>query len=163
MDRLEGHDTRGRLVLRTEYRHWRAGAHGVGIHRGRFFGLLHDALGPAGVDLRCGTAIEAVRGPARPVLVDAAGGAHGPFDAAVIADGSGSRLRGQLRPNARAPVNRWRARSGSNGRPDPEGQFAGVLAQRYHRAEVMIGALPIGADPKTGEAEGELFLVAAIR
>ena len=145
IDRLEGHDARGRLVLLTQYRHWREGAHGIGIHRASLFQLLFDALAPAGVTLRVGTTIETVRDPARPVLIDAAGAEHGPFDLVVVADGSASRLRAQLRPKARAPVNAWGAVWGNL--PDPEGRFAGVLAQVYHRAEVMIGVLPIGIGP----------------
>jgi 2-polyprenyl-6-methoxyphenol hydroxylase-like FAD-dependent oxidoreductase len=145
IERLEGHDTLGRLVLRTEYRHWRAGGYGVGIHRARLFQLIFDAVGPAGVDLKVGTTIEDIRDMDRPVLIDAQGGEHGPFDVAVIADGSASRLRGKLRPKAQAPVNPWGAVWGNL--PDPEELHVGVLAQVYHRAEVMIGVLPIGLGP----------------
>ena len=142
IDKLEGRDAGGRLVLRLEYRHWREGSHGVGVHRGRLFQLLYEALMSTGVDLRVGAAIETIQDTAMPVLIDAGGQAHGPFDLAVVADGSGSRLRGQLRPKARAPLNPWGAVWGNAA--DPEGRFAGVLAQVYHRAEVMIGVLPIG-------------------
>jgi 2-polyprenyl-6-methoxyphenol hydroxylase-like FAD-dependent oxidoreductase len=155
IDRLEGHDAQGRLVLRTEYRHWRPGAHGVGIHRARLFDILFEALAPAGVDLRVATAIEMIRDPARPRLVDAAGAEHGPFELAAIADGSASRLRGRLRPSARAPVNAWGAVWGNL--PDPDGRFAGVLAQVYHRAEVMIGVLPIGTGPGSETPQVSLF------
>ena len=148
IDRLEGHDVQGRLVLKTEYRHWRPDAHGIGIHRAQLFQILFEALAPAGVELRVGTTIEDVRELARPVLVDAIGASHGPFDLAVIADGSGSRLRSKLRPKARAPVNPWGAVWGNL--PDSEGRFAGVLAQVYDRAEVMIGVLPIGLGPDPG-------------
>ena len=154
IDRLEGHDTRGRLVLRTEYRRWRPAAYGLGIHRAQLFGLLYDALAPAGVALHVGLAIEAVRDVSRPVLIDAQAGEHGPFDLAVIADGSASRLRGKLRPKARAPVNPWGAVWGNL--PDPGGDFAGVLAQVYDRAEVMIGVLPIGLGP-SGSRQVSLF------
>jgi 2-polyprenyl-6-methoxyphenol hydroxylase-like FAD-dependent oxidoreductase len=150
IERLEGHDARGRLVLRTLYRNWRPGAYGLGMHRARLFQILFDALAPAGVTLRVGVTIEDVRAPDRPVLIDADGGEHGPFDLAVIADGSASRLRGKLRPRARAPINPWGAVWGNL--PDPEGGFAGVLAQVYDRAEVMIGVLPIGLGPQPGAA-----------
>ena len=156
IDRLEGHDAQGRLVLKTEYRHWRPGAYGIGIHRAQLFQILFDALAPAGVGLRVGTTIEDVRDLARPILVGADGEAYGAFDLVVIADGSGSRLRAGLRPSARAPVNPWGAVWGNL--PDPEGHFAGVLAQVYDRAEVMIGVLPIGLGPEPGaERQVSLF------
>ena len=156
IDRLEGHDAEGRLVLKTEYRHWRPGAHGIGIHRAQLFQILFDAVAPAGVDLRVGTTIEDIPNPAQPVLVDASGASHGPFDLVVIADGSASRLRAKLRPNAKAPMNPWGAVWGNL--PDPEARFAGVLAQVYDRAEVMIGILPIGLGPEPGsERQVSLF------
>ena len=161
VDRLEGRDAQGRLVLFMEYRRWRPGAHGVGIHRGRLFQLLYEALEPAGVTVRPGAAIETVREPARPVLVDATGAAHGPFDLAVIADGSASRLRQGLRPKARASVNAWGAVWGNL--PDPEGRCAGVLAQVYHRAEVMIGLLPIGRGAGGGEEVSFFWSMPAAR
>jgi 2-polyprenyl-6-methoxyphenol hydroxylase-like FAD-dependent oxidoreductase len=155
VDRLEGHDSRGRLVLLTQYRHWREGSHGVGIHRGSLFQILFDELAPAAVALRVATVIETVRDPARPVLVDASGAEHGPYDLVVVADGSASRLRGRLRPKARAPVNAWGAVWGNL--PDPDGRHVGVLAQVYHRAEVMIGLLPIGTGPGSQTPKVSLF------
>jgi 2-polyprenyl-6-methoxyphenol hydroxylase-like FAD-dependent oxidoreductase len=150
VERLEGHDPQGRLILRTEYRHWRPGAYGVGIHRARLFEILFGALAPAGVELKAATTIETVQDLGRPALIDAAGTAHGPFDLAVIADGSGSRLRQQLRPRAKAALNAWGAMWGNL--PDPDGRFDGVLAQVYQRAEVMIGVLPIGVGPRPDDA-----------
>jgi 2-polyprenyl-6-methoxyphenol hydroxylase-like FAD-dependent oxidoreductase len=148
IDRLEGHDAQGRLVLKTEYRHWRPGAHGIGIHRAQLFQILFEALAPAGVDLRVGKTITDVRDLSHPVLIDDVGASYGPFDLAVVADGSASRLRDRLRPKARAPVNPWGAVWGNL--PDPDDRFAGVLAQVYDRAEVMIGVLPIGLSPEPG-------------
>jgi len=148
IERLEGHDAQGRLVLRTLYRNWRPDAYGLGMHRARLFQILFDALAPAGVALRVGVIVEDVLTLERPVLADASGAQHGPFDLAVVADGSGSRLRSKLRPKARAPVNPWGAVWGNL--PDPGGDFTGVLAQVYDRAEVMIGVLPIGHGPEPG-------------
>src|SRR5262249_38245224 len=58
------------------------------------------------------------------------------------------RLRGKLRPRAKAPLNPWGAVCGNL--PDPDERFIGVLSQVYHRAEVMIGVLPIGTGPAGG-------------
>lgn len=142
VDRLTGRDTRGRLVMNLEYDHWRAGSHGVGIHRASLFGLLFDTLAPAGVTLKTGVRVAAIEDPGRPVLHDDQGRSHGPFDLAVIADGSASKLREQVRPRARAPLYPWGAAWANL--PDPDGQFTLALNQLYHRAEVMIGVLPIG-------------------
>lgn len=145
IERLFGRTAQGRRVIDMRYADWRAGAQGLGVHRSSLFGALHVALAPAGVTLKTGVEVVAVADSARPRLRDAAGAEHGPFDLAVIADGSASRLRGVLNPRARAPVYPWGAVWGNAS--DPEGRFSGVLAQVYDRAEVMIGALPIGLGP----------------
>lgn len=144
--RLDGRDVAGRRVMDMAYEDWRPGAFGLGIHRARLFGVLHGALAPAGVTLVTGCVIKTLESADRPILRDAAGTAHGPFDLAVIADGSASRLRVQVRPRARAPVYPWGA-VWANAR-DVEGRFAGALHQRYRRASTMMGVLPIGRDPE---------------
>jgi len=104
------------------------------------------------IEVRTGAEIVAFDDAATPTLVDRAGRCHGPFDLVIVADGSGSGLRGRLRPRARAPVYPWGA-VWANAR-DAEGAFAGALRQRYDRAAMMIGVLPIGAGP-----DGERDLV----
>ena len=143
--RLEGQDSRGRKVMDLDYNDWRPGGHGVGIHRGVLFQTLHDALPGAGVEVVTGARIVRVEHPARPILHDERGRSWGPFDLAVIADGSASPLRPVLRPGARAPVYPWGAVWTHVA--DPGDRFGGALRQIYHRAEVMVGALPVGRDP----------------
>lgn len=143
--RLDGRDLAGRRVMEMAYDDWRPGAFGLGVHRASLFGVLHAALAPAGVILKTGCVIEGLEIPGLPVLRDAAGRAHGPFGLAVIADGSASRLRAQVRPRARAPIYPWGA-VWANAR-DVEGRFSGALHQRYHRASTMMGVLPIGRGP----------------
>ncbi|GGL19059.1 FAD-dependent oxidoreductase [Caulobacter rhizosphaerae] len=145
VDRLEGKDSRGRKVMDLDYNDWKPGAHGVGIHRGVLFQTLHGALPEAGVEVVTGARITGVETPARPILHDDQGRVFGPFDLAVIADGSASPLRASLRPRARAPVYPWGAVW--THLPDPGDRFGGALRQVYHRAEVMVGALPVGHDP----------------
>ncbi len=153
--RLDGRDLTGRKVLDVDYADWRKGGHGIGIHRGVLFGALHDALGPAGVTLVTGARILRVENRDRPVLHDEAGRAHGPFDLAVIADGAASRLRPLVKPNARARPYPWGAVWANA--PDPDGVWAGALRQVYHRAEVMVGVLPVGHGPAGGERLVSLF------
>ena len=98
VDLLDGRDLGGRPIMAMRYADWRRDAFGVGVHRATLFGVLHEALGPAGVELRTGVEIVGWEDPDAPCLIDTAGGSHGPFDLVVIADGSGSQLRSLVRP-----------------------------------------------------------------
>lgn len=155
VDRLEGRDTRGRLVMDLDYGDWRPGAHGVGIHRAVLFETLHAELGPAGVEVVTDARIVRIEDPAKPRLHDQQGRSFGPFDLAVVGDGSASTLRSAVRPRARAPVYPWGA-VWTNA-ADPEGRFAGALRQVYHRAEVMSGVLPVGRGTNGAERQVSLF------
>ncbi|MFZ4605285.1 MAG: FAD-dependent oxidoreductase [Caulobacter sp.] len=149
IDRLDGRDLAGRKVLDVDYADWRRGGHGVGIHRGVLFDTLHQALAPAGVTLVTGARIVRIEDLRRPLLHDTSGRAHGPFDLAVIADGSASSLRGQVKPRARARPYPWGAVWANA--PDPDGAWTGALRQIYDRAEVMVGVLPVGRAPEGGD------------
>jgi 2-polyprenyl-6-methoxyphenol hydroxylase-like FAD-dependent oxidoreductase len=155
VERLEGKDTRGRQVMDLNYGDWRPGAHGVGIHRAVLFDTLHDQLAPAGVEIVTDARIVRVEDPARPVLHDQHGRIFGPFDLAIVGDGSASTLRTAIRPGARAPVYPWGA-VWTNA-TDPDGRFAGALRQVYHRAEVMTGVLPVGRGPDGETGQVSLF------
>jgi 2-polyprenyl-6-methoxyphenol hydroxylase-like FAD-dependent oxidoreductase len=152
---LHGRNARGRTVLNIRYESWRPGAYGVGIHRACLFDALHDALRGATVRLRTNTDIVRIETPAAPVLIASDGAQHGPFDLVVIADGAASRLRAQVTPKARAPLYPWGAIWTI--RPDPENRWAGVLAQKYDGARVMIGVLPVGATPASDTPHVALF------
>lgn len=155
VDRLDGRDLAGRRVLDVDYADWRAGGHGVGIHRGVLFDALHQGLAPAGVGLVTGARIVGLEDHGRPSLHDDHGRTHGPFDLAVIADGSASGLRSTIRPRARARPYPWGAVWANA--PDPEGAWSGALRQIYDRAEVMIGVLPVGRGPN-GETGPQVSL-----
>jgi 2-polyprenyl-6-methoxyphenol hydroxylase-like FAD-dependent oxidoreductase len=155
VDRLEGKDTRGRRVMDLDYGDWRPGAHGVGIHRAVLFDTLHDQLAPDGVEVVTDARIVRIENFARPVLHDQHGRVFGPFDLAIIGDGSASTLRAAIRPGARAPVYPWGA-VWTNA-ADLDGRFAGALRQVYHRAEVMSGVLPVGRGPDGAENLVSLF------
>jgi len=144
--RMEGRDSAGRLVLDLDYERWRSGAHGLGVHRAALFDALWEALEPAGVTVRRGCEVDAIRDPQRPRLL-IAGEEVGPFDLVVVADGSGSTLRRSVRPRATAPLYPWGAVWANC--PDPENRFVGALRQVYHQASVMVGVLPVGrgSDP----------------
>jgi len=145
IERLSGQDTTGRRIMNMAYSDWRPGSFGLGIHRATLFEILFQSLPGAGVTLKAGVSIEAITDLHRPILTDATGTAHGPFDMAVITDGSASRLRSQVRPRSRSPLYPWGAVWANA--VDDAGQFAGALHQRYRSAREMLGVLPIGRGP----------------
>jgi 2-polyprenyl-6-methoxyphenol hydroxylase-like FAD-dependent oxidoreductase len=153
--RLDGRDLTGRKVLDVNYSDWRRGGHGIGIHRATLFDALHAALAPAGVTVITGARITRVEDTRRPVLHDDTGRAHGPFDLAVVADGSASGLRQALKPGSRARPYPWGAVWANA--PDPDGVWNGALSQIYDRAEVMVGVLPVGRGSDSGERLVSLF------
>jgi 2-polyprenyl-6-methoxyphenol hydroxylase-like FAD-dependent oxidoreductase len=155
VDRLEGKDTRGRRVMDLDYSAWRQGAHGVGIHRAVLFDTLRDELAPAGVEVITDARIVRIEDMTRPILHDQHGRTFGPFDLAIVGDGSASTLRTAIRPGARAPIYPWGA-VWTNA-ADPDGRFAGALRQVYHRSEVMSGVLPVGQGPDGETNQVSLF------
>lgn len=145
VERLFGRDAASRIVMDVNYAHWRAGTHGVGIHRAVLFSTLYEAVRAQGIEVRTASAIGRIEEPHTPVLIDERGLAHGPFDLAIIANGCGSNLRGQLNARARAPQNVWGAVWANA--VDHDQRFRRELAQVYDGAHVMIGVLPIGQGP----------------
>lgn len=150
VDRLQGYDLAGRTLMKMSYATWRPDAFGLGIHRAALFHVLFEAVQKAGIEVRTGVRVAGLDALERPTLRDERGREHGPFDLVVVADGSGSAMRSLIRPQARAPVYPWGAVWANA--LDVDGAFAGALSQRYHRAEIMIGVLPVGRAP-SGTAE----------
>ena len=58
--KLHGTSGSGRTVFDVSYAHLAAHLHGLGIHRGVLFGLLHDTVIAAAVPIATGTAIAAL-------------------------------------------------------------------------------------------------------
>lgn len=153
--RMEGRCSKGRLVLDLDYAWWREGASGLGVHRAALFGVLHDALEPAGVQVRRSRCSAGVIDPDRPRLRFTDGSETEPFDLVIAADGAGSETRASIRPHCEARPYQWGAVWINC--PDPEGRWDGALRQVYHRAEVMIGVLPVGRAPGSDEKLVSLF------
>lgn len=153
--KMEGRCSRGRLVLDLDYAWWRQGAASLGVHRASLFSVLHDALEPAGVQVRRGRCSAGVIDTQHPRLRFSDGEETEPFDLVIAADGAGSETRPFIRPHAEARPYPWGAVWANC--PDPEGRWGGALRQVYHRAEVMIGVLPIGRAPGSDTPLVSLF------
>lgn len=148
IDRLHGTDAEsGRTVLDVRYDARSGGRFGLAVHRAALFGVLHRAARREKIEIVTDVDLEQVDIGEKPRLLDASGRAVGTFDLVVDATGARSRLRGsagltdQPRPleyGAFWASLAWRG----------EGFHPNALIQRYRRASVMIGVLPIGrAEP----------------
>jgi len=139
---LDGRIPSGRRVLDLRYR---KGEHGLGIHRGALFQVLHDAMAATNAELHLDFEAERIESPERPVIVAGDGRREGPFDLVLDCAGAHDRLRDAMGLKVRAPLYPWGALWTAC--PDRGGRFAGVLHQMYARAHTMMGILPIGRGP----------------
>lgn len=144
IDRLHGTDaTSGRTVLDVRYDALAGGRFGLAVHRSALFGVLERATRREGIAIETGVDIDGLDAGAQVVLTCKDGRRVGPFDFVIDATGARSRLR----RHAAAPAEpaalaygafwasvEWRGK----------GFDEGALLQRYDKASVMAGVLPIG-------------------
>ena len=152
LDRLHGADVRtGRVVLDVRYRSLPGIGRGLGIHRAALFGVLHDAVLAAGIPIRTGQAVAALADlPAgRRAIVLEGGGQTEPFDLVIDCLGGGSPLKPQSSRPGKARALPFGAIWGTVPWQD-DGFEPTALTQRYRRASVMIGVLPIGRSEPGG-------------
>ena len=149
VDRLVGTDARsGRVVLDVGYRPLGAGSHALAVHRAALFHVLHDAVVAEKLPIRTGFTVATMereetswlRGPQ---------GLEGPFDLVVDALGAGSPLRVATSHPASVRQLPYGAIWGTVPWVD-QGFDRRALMQRYRRASVMIGVLPIGRQRQGG-------------
>lgn len=153
LDRLIGHDAKsGRVVLDMRYAALPGLGRGLGVHRAALFNVLHDAVVAAGIPVATGMGVTGMDGW---YLVFGAS-REGPFDLVVDALGASSPLRALL-PGAAAPRPlEFGAVWGTVPWID-EGFDDRALMQRYEKASVMIGMLPIGSQMAGGPRLGAFF------
>jgi 2-polyprenyl-6-methoxyphenol hydroxylase-like FAD-dependent oxidoreductase len=153
IDRLHGADaTSGRTVLDVRYDAQRGGRFGLAVHRAALFGVLLRAVLAAGIAIETRIDLETIDTAGERAALVAAGGRRIPsFDLIVDATGARSKLRrsagnpSEPRPLAYGAF--WASLDWHG-----EGFDEHALLQRYQRADVMIGVLPIGRpDPGAGE------------
>jgi 2-polyprenyl-6-methoxyphenol hydroxylase-like FAD-dependent oxidoreductase len=158
IDRLHGADAKsGRTVLDVRYDARRGGRFGLAVHRAALFGVLHRAVLAAGLTIVTGSDIQDIDAAgSRPVLRDRAGRVVGTFDLVVDASGARSVLRrradvpSEPRPLAYGAF--WASLAWRG-----EGFDAHALTQRYRKASVMIGVMPIGRPEPGAEKMAAFF------
>jgi 2-polyprenyl-6-methoxyphenol hydroxylase-like FAD-dependent oxidoreductase len=159
LDRLHGADARsGRVVLDVRYDSLPNSGRGLGIHRAALFGVLHDAVLAAGIPIRTGAEVRGIRempGGRRALILDR-DDVTAPFDLVVDCLGANTPLRvyssrpGTPRTLAFGAI--WATLPWHGG-----GFEDTALSQRYRRASVMIGVLPIGRTTPEGPRQAAFF------
>ncbi|MER9305054.1 FAD-dependent monooxygenase [Mesorhizobium sp. M0293] len=157
IDRLHGADARtGRTVLDVRYDAQRGGRFGLAVHRAALFGVLLRAAQREAITIETGVEIEALEAGEQATLICGNGRKARPFDLVVDASGSRSKLRqGVGNPGSPRPLTYgafW-ASLGWRG----EGFDEHALLQRYDKASVMIGVLPIGRPEPGAEKMAAFF------
>jgi 2-polyprenyl-6-methoxyphenol hydroxylase-like FAD-dependent oxidoreductase len=155
VDRLHGEvGSSGRVVLNVRYRS--LGKHagfGVGVHRATLFALLHDAVVEESIPIETGCSLTGSElvSEGRRLLLER-GRSIGPFD--LVVDALGTRT--PLAP----PCGRELAYGALWGTLDwPAGTDfdPAALEQRYFRASLMVGVLPIGRFPGSTGQQAAFF------
>lgn len=150
IDRLFGRvKPTDRVVLDVRYSALDATSHGIGIHRGALFEILHDAAVKAGVSFETG---RDVRGAKDRRFLFANGVESAPF--LLLIDALG--VRSPLSPKAGRPL-AYGALWASLDWPQGGGFDAHALEQRYVAARRMVGVLPIGCLHPDASAQAAFF------
>ena len=142
IDRLHGVNERGGLVFDLSYADLDPSLYAVGVHRAALHAVLWDAFVGSGAAIETGWTIADVAtgadGGAR--LIDDKGRQSPRFDLAIDASGARSSLR-RLATQAKAREFAY----GAVWTSVPDLAIApATLAQRYIKAKIMIGHLPVG-------------------
>ncbi len=154
IERLDGCDaSTGRRVLDVRYDSIRGGRFGLGIHRAALFQVLHDAATREGIPIVTGFDARSLD---RDGVLSSGPDRAGPFDLVVDASGARSAIRA-------AAVGAPRIRAlhyGALWATLPfveEGFDPRALQQRYRRASVMAGILPVGRTQPGGPPLAAFF------
>ncbi|WP_380784921.1 FAD-dependent oxidoreductase [Sphingomonas sp. R86521] len=131
----------------------RRAAFGVGIHRASLFGVLHDAAIAEAITIETGRPLRVTEltGSKRRLLF-ADGSRSAPFDLVVDALGTRTPL---APPTGHALA--YGALWANLDWPDDAGFRTDTLAQRYRRASVMAGVLPVGTPPGVSRPQAAFF------
>jgi 2-polyprenyl-6-methoxyphenol hydroxylase-like FAD-dependent oxidoreductase len=147
VERLDGRNQNGRLVMDITYAALQSETHALGVHRGNLLQVLYDAALSARVTIVHGAEICDFSDPCgREMGIELVNGErHGGFDGLIIANGTQSLLRSRL------PIKQ-------SVRPYPWGALWHIsctpaltqtpaLLQHYENARIMMGLMPSGLLP----------------
>lgn len=153
IDRLFG-KAGERVVLNVHYAALRhKGAFGIGIHRASLFRILHEAVLRSGITVHTGRAlVDSEPVGTQRTLRFADGDASAPYDLVVDALGTRTPL---APPTGRELA--YGALWASLDWPQKAGFDPHSLAQRYDRASIMAGVLPIGTPPDAMTPKAAFF------
>jgi 2-polyprenyl-6-methoxyphenol hydroxylase-like FAD-dependent oxidoreductase len=158
IDRLYGRAVPSqRIVLDVQYRHLDRALFGLAVHRAALFEPLFQAAEQADIGIETGRTIAGVDGAegARLSIMFADGSRAGPFDIVIDAMGTRSPLLSVLGGGAAGELAYgalWATLPWPGGNFDPH-----ALEQRYRRASVMVGVLPIGRRVEAARDEVAFF------
>lgn len=158
IERLYGADAKtGRTVLDVRYDALPGGRFGLAVHRAALFNVLHDAVVAAGIPIRTSTEATTIEASSLgATLFTDKGRSLGTWDLVVDASGTKSRLKASsYRPAEPKPLayGAFWASLAWHG----DGFDRNALQQRYDRARVMIGVLPIGRIAPAGDEMAAFF------
>jgi 2-polyprenyl-6-methoxyphenol hydroxylase-like FAD-dependent oxidoreductase len=156
IERLHGTDAKsGRTVLDVRYDARRGRRFGLAVHRAALFGVLYRAVRRDKIAIETDVEIETLETGEQARLVCGNGRRLGPFDLVVDASGARSRLRQGLGdPAAPRPLAYgafWASLAWRDGFDER------ALLQRYDKASVMVGVLPIGRPEPGAENTAAFF------
>ncbi|TPL54759.1 NAD(P)/FAD-dependent oxidoreductase [Mesorhizobium sp. B2-4-6] len=155
IERLHGTDAgSGRTVLEVRYDARRGRRFGLAVHRAALFGVLYRAALREAIAIETNVELEMLEAAERATLVCGNGRRLGPFDLVVDASGARSKLRHDLGDAAIPRPLTYGAFWASLGWRDGFDERA--LLQRYDKASVMVGVLPIGR-PEPGAEDMAAF------
>ncbi|QND53593.1 FAD-dependent monooxygenase [Phyllobacterium sp. 628] len=158
IDRLYGADAlSGRAVLDVKYASLKGGRHGIAVHRAALFDVLHQAILREGIDIETNVAAFSLEtSGSQTWLLTGTGRKIGAFDLVVDASGSRSKLKtfafNPCEPKPLAYGAYWASLEWH-----PGGFEERSLLQRYRKAGVMIGVLPIGKTGTNGRNMAAFF------
>lgn len=143
-----------RVVLDVRYASLRSSAaFGIGIHRASLFSILYDAVRRAGIAIQTGCMIAGSEHLGDKRALRFADGATSPaFD--LVVDALGTRT--PLAPETGRDL-AYGAIWASLDWPEDAGFDSQALEQRYRRASMMAGVLPIGTQSERGRAQAAFF------
>ena len=152
VDRLYGDTPGGRAVLDMSYRRFHPEAYGLGIQRGALMGLLWRRVRELDIRWHCGVAVEGFQQDDEGVTLRLAGREPARHVALVLASGSFSKLRENMRVRQHARLFPWGAVW--TVLPAPGGFPQIELRQRFRSASQMLGLMPVGKAHAGDEVRG---------